>query len=304
MTVAGTQAAAWHLGHRAEVTIFYTQYSWGTHMPTFIDIHDLPGATADLVAQAHAQDVQIQDKFGVNYFKYWLNEKNGKVFCLCTAPTAEAAHAVHMAAHQQGAARIMEVTPEMADAFMGAAEIDGSGAVLLPDSAELDSGTRTVLFTDIVGSTDMTSRLGDAIAMDIINTHDRIVHDSLGVSGGREVKHTGDGIMAVFHSAASAVRCAIKIQDDISRHRRERPEEAFDVRIGVAAGEPIERHDDFFGATVQLAARLCAHADPQQILMSSTVAELCIGKSLPIREIGVVTLKGFAEPVRAHCVTC
>jgi class 3 adenylate cyclase len=272
-------------------------------MPTFIDIHDIPGATADVVAQAHAQDLQIQDKFGVNYFKYWLNEKNGKVFCLCTAPTAEAAHAVHMAAHKQGAARIMEVTLEMADAFLGAAEIDGSGAVLLPDSPELDPGTRTVLFTDIVGSTDMTARLGDKVAMDIINTHDRIVHDSLGASGGREVKHTGDGIMAVFHSAASAVRCAIKIQEDISRFGRQKPDEAFSVRIGVAAGEPIERHDDFFGATVQLAARLCAHADPRQILMSSTVAELCIGKALPIRDVGAVTLKGFAEPVRAHCVS-
>jgi len=268
----------------------------------FIDIHDVPGATADDIAKAHALDVQLQDKFGVNYFKYWVNEKNGKVFCLCTAPNAEAANAVHLAAHAATAARLMEVTPEMADAFMGAAEIDGSGAVLLPDTAELDPGTRTVLFTDIVGSTDMTARLGDEIAMNIVNTHDRIVHVSLGVNGGREVKHTGDGVMAVFYSAASAVRCAIKIQEDISRHGREKPEEAFDVRIGVAAGEPIERHDDFFGATVQLAARLCAHADPRQILMSNTVAELCIGKALPIRAIGAVTLKGFAEPVQAHCI--
>ena len=271
-------------------------------MPTFIDIHDLPGATKDAVAQAHALDVQIQDKFGVNYFKYWLNEKSGKVFCLCTAPTAEAAHAVHMAAHQNGAARIMEVTPEMAEAFMGAAEIDSTGAALLPDGKEHDTGTRTVLFTDIVGSTGMTGRLGDEAAMDIVETHDRIVHEALAATGGREVKHTGDGIMSVFHSASSAIRCAMKIQQDIARYGAGHPELAFQVRIGAAAGEPVERHDDFFGAAVQLAARLCAHADPQQILMSSTVAELCIGKSLPIKDVGAVMLKGFAEPVRAHCV--
>jgi class 3 adenylate cyclase len=268
----------------------------------FIDIHDIPGATPEAVAQAHALDVQIQDKFGVNYFKYWLNEKNGKVFCLCTAPTAEAAHAVHMAAHQLGAARIMEVTPEMADAFMGAAEIDGSGAALLPGSGEHDTGTRTVLFTDIVGSTDMTGRLGDEAAMTIVEAHDRIVREALAATGGREVKHTGDGIMSVFHSAASAIRCAMKIQHDIGQYAVEHPESAFQLRIGAASGEPVERDRDFFGVAVQLAARLCAHAEPQQILMSSTVAELCRGKSLPITDHGVVTLKGFAEPVRAHRV--
>ena len=271
-------------------------------MPMFIDIHDIAGASADDIAKAHALDVKYQDKHGVNYFKYWVNAKHGKAFCLCTAPSAEAANAVHLAAHAQGAARIMEVTPEMAEAFMGAAEIDGSGAALLPGSSEYDPGTRVVLFTDIVGSTDMTGRLGDEKAMTVLDVHDRIADASLSSMGGREVKHTGDGIMAVFHSAAAAIRCGIKIQQDISQHGKEHPDLAFQVRIGVAAGEPIERHDDFFGAAVQLAARLCAHADPEQILMSSAVAELCIGKALPIRDIGAVTLKGFAEPVRVHCI--
>ncbi|HTP78626.1 MAG TPA: nickel-binding protein [Rhizomicrobium sp.] len=272
-------------------------------MPMFIDIHDLPNATADVVAQAHAMDVQIQDRFGVNYFKYWVNEKHGKVFCLCTAPSAEAAHAVHMAAHALGAARILEVTPEMAEAFMGAAEIDGSGAALLPGSAERDTGTRTVMFTDIVGSTGLTEQLGDDAAMDVVEAHDRVVREALAAAGGRQVKHTGDGIMSVFNSASSAIRCAMKIQQDIARFSAEHPTLAFQVRIGAAAGEPVERQHDFFGAAVQLAARLCAHAEPQQILISGTVADLCIGKSLPIADAGTVTLKGFAEPVRAHRIS-
>jgi class 3 adenylate cyclase len=74
------------------------------------------------------------------------------------------------------------------------------------------------------------------------------------------------------------------------------------VRIGIAAGEPIEHHNDLFGSTVQLAARLCARAEPEQVLVSNTVAELCIGKSLPLRDVGQVTLKGFDQPVRAHCI--
>jgi class 3 adenylate cyclase len=272
-------------------------------VPIYIDIHDLPGVTSSDIAKAHELDLKVQDKYGVNYFKYWLNEKNGKAFCMCTAPNAEAADAVHREAHAQSAMRIMEVTPEMAEAFLGAAEVDGSGAALLPGSPEPDTGTRTVLFTDIVGSTDMTQRLGDEIAMTLLEVHDRITREALTAMSGREVKHTGDGIMAVFHSAASAVRCGIAVQHELSQHSKNHPEQAIQVRIGVAAGEPIERHDDFFGSAVQLAARLCAHADPEQILMSNAVAELCIGKALPLKDAGTVALKGFDGPVRVYCVT-
>jgi len=231
-------------------------------MPTYIDIHDVPGVKPGDVATAHLHDQKVQDRYGVEYVKYWLNEKNGKIFCLCTAPSAEAANAVHKEAHGLEAARIMEVTPEMADAFMGAAEIDNAGAALLPGNSERDPGTRTILFTDIVGSTNMTQGLGDEMALTMLEVHDRIVREELSATGGREVKHTGDGIMAAFVSAASAVRCGINVQQKFSHHRKENPDQPLKVRIGVAAGEPIEHHNDFFGSTVQLAARLCAHADP------------------------------------------
>jgi class 3 adenylate cyclase len=74
------------------------------------------------------------------------------------------------------------------------------------------------------------------------------------------------------------------------------------VRIGAAAGEPVEAHDDLFGCTVQLAARLCGHAQPEQSLVSSAVAELCMGKGLAFQDLGEITLKGFDSPVRVHAV--
>ncbi len=271
-------------------------------MPTYMDIHDVPGVTPEAIAKAHLEDLHVQGKHGVHYVKYWLNEKQGKVFCLCTAPNAEAANAVHREAHGLSAAKIMEVTPEMADAFMGAAEINGSGAVLMPDHTEHDPGTRTILFTDIVGSTDLTQRLGDDVAYAMLEVHDRIVRDALSALSGREIKHTGDGIMAAFLSAAAAVRCGISVQKNITKHREEHPDLPLRVRIGMAAGEPLERHNDLFGSTVQLAARLCAHADPEQILLSNTVAELCIGKTLPLKDAGLVTLKGFEQPVHVHSI--
>lgn len=271
-------------------------------MPTYMDIHDLPGVTPEAVAEAHLADLKVQTKHGVSYHKYWVNEKKGKIYCLCEAPTAEAADAVHREAHGLTAARIMEVAPELADAFMGVADVDVGGAVVLPGGSGHDPGTRTVLFTDIVGSTDMTQRLGDEAALSIISTHDRIVRDALASTGGTFIKHTGDGMMAAFVSAASAVRCGIDVLEALKAHRAANPNIPLGVRIGLAAGEPIEQANDLFGATVQLAARLCAHADPHQILVSNVVAELCIGKLMQFEEIGALTLKGFAEPIRAHTI--
>jgi class 3 adenylate cyclase len=109
--------------------------------------------------------------------------------------------------------------------------------------------------------------------------------------------------MASFVSAAAAVKCASKIQRELNKRSEEgERENSIKVRIGLAAGEPVEHHQDLFGSTVQLAARLCSHAEPEQILVSNVVAELCVGKLLPFRELGEVTLKGFDRSVRAHAV--
>ncbi len=105
--------------------------------------------------------------------------------------------------------------------------------------------------------------------------------------------------MASFVSAAAAVRCATRILHGLEAHQQEHP---LKVRIGIAAGEPVEREHDLFGAAVQLAARLCSHAQPQQILVSNVVAELCLGKGLPFKELGDVSLKGFSRPIRVHVV--
>lgn len=273
-------------------------------MPMYMDIHDMPGVTRDDLAKAHAADMKIQSQFGVEYHKYWFNENTGKVYCLCTAPNADAAVSVHRQSHGAVAQRLVEVTAEIAEAFMGDAEANGAGAAVLPGArqAEPDSGIRSVMFTDIVGSTDMTQRLGDEQAMALLEVHDRIVRAALVAFGGREVKHTGDGIMSAFASAASAIRCGVQVQRELRSHSAANPDEALQVRIGVAAGEPVEHHNDLFGSTVQLSARLCAQAEPDQIVVSNVVAELCLGKDVTFTDLGPLSLKGFAQPVRAHAV--
>jgi class 3 adenylate cyclase len=268
-----------------------------------MDIHNLPeGTTAEDVAEAHAKDMETQRKYGVEYRKYWVNEKAGKVFCLCDAPNAEAAEHVHREAHGMLAEKIIEIQPELAEGFLGSAETNEAGAAVLPGGGAdtRDPGIRTVLFTDIVDSTTLTHSLGDEAALGLFGVHDTIVRDALSALGGREVKHTGDGIMASFVSAAGAVRCAIQIQRELAKYEKAQPDRPLKVRVGAAAGEPVEQNNDLFGSTVQLAARLCSHAQPEQILVTSAIAELCIGKGLLFEDLGEVALKGFSYPVRAH----
>ncbi len=269
-----------------------------------MDIHNLHGVTAEDVAKAHAADLEAQRKYGVEYRKYWVNENCGKVFCLVHAPNAEAASQVHREAHGLVAEKIIEVEPELAEGFLGGGEVNQAGAAIVPGGAAdaRDPGIRTILFTDIVESTTLTQSVGDEAAMALLNVHDRVVRDALASLGGREVKHTGDGIMASFMSAAAAVKCASQIQCELCKREETDRERSIKVRIGAAAGEPVEHHHDLFGSTVQLAARLCSHALPQQILVSNVIAELCIGKGLPFQDLGEVALKGFDRPIRAHAV--
>jgi class 3 adenylate cyclase len=272
-----------------------------------MDIHELPDGhvSAEDVAKAHAQDVKLEKKYGVHYHKYWVNEKAGKIFCLCDAPNAEAAAQVHREAHGMLADKIIEIQPpELADGFLGGIEVNEAGAAIFPGAGgdARDPGMRTILFTDVVNSTTLTQSLGDEAALAVLGVHDSVVRNALSESGGREVKHTGDGIMASFVSTAGAIRCAIQIQRELGKHSKSNPERSLKVRVGAAAGEPVEQHNDLFGSTVQLAARLCAHAQPEQILVSNAIPDLCLGKGLLFDELGEVTLKGFGSPVRAHAV--
>ena len=157
------------------------------------------------------------------------------------------------------------------------------------------SAFRTILFTDLVGHTEMMSRLGDERGRDVLREHERITREVLKANGGTEVKTMGDGFMASFGSVTKAVECAIALQrafaDDASG-------EPLNVRVGLNAGEPIEEDGDLFGATVILASRIAAKADGGEILVADTVRGLCSGKGFLFADRGEFVAKGFEEPVR------
>jgi len=227
--------------------------------------------------------------------------------------------------------RDMEPVAQAIDEFLG--EGEEAAAAAAPPMA---GAFRTILFTDIEGSTAMTQRLGDAKAREVLREHERIVRDALNSHGGAEVKTMGDGFMASFGSATKALECAVAIQRasearnaSLPAHPealegRAEPEppahpsrasgragggasattsEPIRVRIGLNAGEPIAEDDpdgrgDLFGTAVIRAARIAAMAQGGEILAANVVRELAEGKGFMFGDRGEVALRGFDDPVR------
>jgi class 3 adenylate cyclase len=263
-------------------------------VPIFMDRHDMRGAKAADVAEAHRKDLEIQDKYGVKYMTYWWDQERSTGFCLVHAPDAAAAERVHREAHGEIANAIIPVDLATVEAFLG--RIGDPRAAAGATTPAVDPGLRAVMFTDIVGSTEMTARLGDSAALELVRAHDALVRRGLEAYGGREIKHTGDGIMASFDEVTNAVRAAAEIQRHFAAFNAD-ASESLSVRIGVHAGEPVEDHNDLFGATVQLASRLCSEAEANGIVVSGLVRELCEDDAARFVALGERRLKGFAEKV-------
>jgi class 3 adenylate cyclase len=170
-----------------------------------------------------------------------------------------------------------------------------------PQSSEAAPRIMAVMFTDMVGSTDMTQAKGDQAAQVIVRRHNSIVRAALNEYGGKQVKHTGDGIMASFPSPGSGVEAAIAIQRACAANNARFPDQELHLRIGINAGEPIQEEEDLFGATVQLAARVCAAAGTDEIVCTNVVRELSGGKGA-FSSRGAVALKGFSEKMTLYQV--
>jgi class 3 adenylate cyclase len=259
-------------------------------MPLYMDRHDLPDATAADLAAAHLRDLAVQDRFGVRFVTYWFEEGAGRGFCLIEGPDAESVEAAHREAHGMLPSQVIEVDQAAVRGFFGRLNTHP------PGEPYVESAFRAILFTDVVDSTRLTQELGDRRARQLLRDHDSIVRAALARCGGSEVKHTGDGIMGSFDSASQAVSAAIEMQRAL-REQQAAGREVLHVRIGVAAGEPVSEQDDLFGAAVQQAARLCAAAQPDCIVVSSGVRDLCRGKGIRFFDAGAIAVKGFEGPI-------
>src|SRR5688572_2976904 len=161
----------------------------------------------------------------------------------------------------------------------------------------VESGLVTILFTDLVASTELLARAGDEDAQRIFRAHRQLLTDAVAAHGGHEVKWLGDGLMVAFPSAADAIGCAVDMQ---RASRRLVEGERLTVRVGLNAGEALRDVDDYFGTPVVVARRLCDRAEGGQILCTETVAGLLAGRAgFGFTGLGKLGLKGVPEPVAA-----
>ena len=185
------------------------------------------------------------------------------------------------------------------------AEALRSGGESAPAQAAVPASVRaaavvTLLFTDLVGSTELLGALGDDEAERFRRIHFGLLRDVAMAHSGQEVKNLGDGLMVAFPSAVNAVSCAIGMQQAVHRYNTRQGDERLRVRVGLNVGEPIRDEDDYFGTPVVVAKRLCDQADGGQILASELLWALVGSRgSFGFRSCGPIALKGLSEPLPA-----
>jgi class 3 adenylate cyclase len=259
-------------------------------MPLYMDRHDMRGITAEQVAQAHLMDLEASPKHGVRFLSYWFDGSTNTAFCLADAPSPDEMQAVHREAHGLVSNQIIRVAEDYMLRFLGRIEDP-------VDAAHATSAFRTVLFTDLEGSTSLLNDLGQPTYLELLTEHDVIIRRALLRTSGREVKHTGDGVMAAFEGVADGLTCALAIEEAFAERNAAAGPPFLRVRIGIAAGEPVDHNDDLFGATVNLASRICQAADGGQVLVSDNVRELGTDAGFEFSQAGTRILKGFPGEV-------
>jgi class 3 adenylate cyclase len=155
---------------------------------------------------------------------------------------------------------------------------------------------QTVLFTDIVGSTERAAEVGDARWRELLEHHDRVVREDLARFGGRELKSLGDGFLAAFDGPTRAIRCALAISEELRQV-------GFEIRAGIHTGECEAIGDDLGGLAVHIGARIGSLARPSEVLVSGAVCDLVVGSGVEFAESGTHELKGVPGRWRLYSVT-
>lgn len=268
-------------------------------MHLYMDRHEPPPGgvffTRDDVFDLHNLDLAVEDKYGARFVGALIDLDQQMGFCICEAPSADVVQAIHSEAHGNAYSKIIEIDYDTMEAFLGVnrSPAESSDQVLLFEPA-----LRTILFTDIEGSTDINRALGDDRALALRRQHDAIIDTALFATNGRRIKMLGDGVLACFMSVVKALECARLIQRGVTGIKS--TEWPIRVRVGLAAGEPVADGDDLFGLAVNLASRVCAACEPGSVLATSSVHDLAAGKDFEWGAVGERTFKGFDEPVGVY----
>jgi len=241
-------------------------------MPIYMDVHDVSGAEAIDLAEAHRKDMLIQGKYHCNCMTYWFDEVKGNAFCLIEAPDKLSMTGMHKESHGLVPNKIIEVNNDVVAAFLGRtgdpedAEITDTGLKIFSETA-----FRFILVTELKDPVLLQHDLGARKSADLVERLNAVIRRELSAFSGREVEHAGNGFIVSFTSAVKAVSCALAIQKNITAADKK----LASFKIGIGAGDPIEKSDKVFGDTIQLASHLCTVShNNNQVLISTTVKDM------------------------------
>lgn len=239
-------------------------------MPIFMDRHIVPGIEAKHAAEAHREDLKIQDEFGCRCMTYWVDEERGSAFCLIDAPNEAAVKNMHNKAHGLMPHEIVQVNSNVVEAFLGRIS-DPKDSLSLSENLKIfnDPAFRIILVAETTNTRLLQHRLGEQKADRLRALFHEIMRKELQNHEGREVELKGQGFIASFISVTQAVACAASVQKAMHVAG-----ELINLRIGLNAGMPVEKSKELFGDTIEMAKYLSALAVESQIVIASIIKEI------------------------------
>ncbi len=240
-------------------------------MPIYMDRHIVPGIEAKNAAQAHREDMLIQDEYGCRCMTYWVDEDRGHAFCLIDAPNEEAVRKMHDRAHGLIPHDIVQVNSNVVEAFLG--RITDPVGYYDSDDHDLkifnDPAFRIILVSQTKDSRLLKNELGSKKTEKLLTLYHEIMREQLHENQGREVELKGERFIASFVSVTQAVACAAEV-----RKRLHVAGELIDLRIGLNAGMPVSKDESIFGDVIRMAEYLCCAGESSQIVMASIIREI------------------------------
>ncbi|MEN8229971.1 MAG: nickel-binding protein [Bacteroidota bacterium] len=250
-------------------------------MPIYMDRHDVPGITAGAVAEASAQDIEIQGDYDVEVMTYWVDVERGNAFCLMKAPNMQSVRDMHGMSHGLIPHEIIEVNSNIVNAFLG--------RIHDPDSTEASSTTehsifndpafRSILVVDLKDRAMSDCKYGKIISGELIKNFNDLAHRSIHDYGGLKVENH-DAVLASFASVTNAVECALNMQESIQIQNSCTDLPEVELKIGLSAGIPVTENSKIFGDAIKMAKRLSAVSESGKIKTTSIIKELYKGSNV------------------------
>jgi AraC-like DNA-binding protein len=265
-------------------------------MPLFMDYHIISDIDIDAVKQGHMADKSVQDKYGVKYLQFWVNQEAGTLFCLIEAPDKESCERVHQEAHGNIACQIVKVESGFYKLFMGESYQLDDGIVVGKDG-DLDKAYRFVLAIDIWGITKATGSK-DFSQLILPGKPKKLIQRIIPSYNGREVKNSDcDEFLCVFTQAEEAMECAIEIQKELLKRKKNPEDESWNItfKMGLGGGQPVTMSDQLFDETIKLARRLSLIAGDGEIVASNMVRKLSAMEEKPQNLSELKTIQSAEE---------